>query len=33
MDFNATGWMGPVAAILFLYGLGSMILDIARVLG
>lgn len=33
MDFTATGWLGPIAALLCLYGLGSLLMDIARLFG
>lgn len=32
-DFTATGWLAPVCVFLVLYGLGSILLDIARLLG
>jgi len=33
MDFTATGAAGPIALGLCLYGLGSLLIDLARVFG
>ena len=33
MDFNATGWLGPVCIVLTGYGLVSLVLDVAAIIG